>query len=89
MVTTATLRLKHAYPASAKSTVANVDLVHVLERIKGREMDVGAWVNVIGYVDRRREKGVFVQAIAVWDAGDVDLEAYQRAVEERKKSAST
>jgi hypothetical protein len=58
----------------------------VLERIKGRDMDVGAWVNVIGYVERRKEKGVFVQAIAVWDAGDVDLEAYQRAVEQRKKA---
>jgi hypothetical protein len=49
-------------------------------------MDVGAWVNVIGYVERRKEKGVFVQAIAVWNAGDVDLEAYQRAVEQKKRA---
>jgi hypothetical protein len=86
VVKTATLRLKHAYPASAKSMLANVDLVHVLERIQGRDMDVGAWVNVIGYVERRKEKGVFVQAIAVWNAGDVDLEAYQRAVEQKKRA---
>jgi hypothetical protein len=58
----------------------------VLERIQGRDMDVGAWVNVIGYVERRKEKGVFVQAIAVWNAGDVDLEAYQRAVEQKKRA---
>jgi hypothetical protein len=86
VVKTATLRLKHAYPASAKSMLANVDLVHVLERIQGRDMDVGAWVNVIGYVERRKEKGVFVQAIAVWNAGDVDLEAYQRAVEQKTRA---
>ena len=86
LVKTATLRLKHTYPPSAKSVLANVDLVHVLERIHGRDMDVGAWVNVIGYVERRKEKGVFVQAIAVWNAGDIDLQAYQRAVEQRKKA---
>lgn len=47
-------------------------------------MEVGTWINVIGYIERRKEKGVFVQAIAVWGAGNVDLNAYGRSVEARK-----
>jgi hypothetical protein len=50
-------------------------------------MEVGAWVNIIGYVDRRKEKGVFVQAITVWSAGNIDLNAYEKAVEARKAVA--
>lgn len=84
MVRTATLRLKHDYPTGGSATVANVDIVHVLERIKSHEMEVGAWINVIGYVERRKEKGVFVQAITVWGAGNVDLGAYEKSVEARK-----
>ena len=49
-------------------------------------MDVGAWVNVLGEVEHRKETGIFVQATAVWSAGIVDLEAYQKAVEARKEA---
>jgi hypothetical protein len=81
------LRLKHDYPASSSPIIANVDIEHVLERIKHHEMDVGTWLNVIGHVVRRKEKGVFVQAVTVWDAGNVDLDAYQKAVDKRKEVA--
>ncbi|KAJ8116200.1 hypothetical protein OPT61_g2309 [Boeremia exigua] len=84
VVQAATLRLKHNYPAARFAEIANVDVVHVLERIKTHEMEVGAWINVIGYVERRKEKGVYVQAIAVWSAGNVDLSAYEKAVEAKK-----
>lgn len=84
MVQTATLRLKHSYPAASSPVPANVDIAHVLERIKSHEMTVGTWINVIGYVERRKERGVFVQAIALWDAGNVDLSAYEKAVEAKK-----
>lgn len=47
-------------------------------------MEVGSWINVIGYVERRKEKGVFVQAVAVWAAGNVDLNAYEKAVGARR-----
>lgn len=90
VVHTATLRLRHNYPAAfsaaRSAAVANVNVVHVLERIKSHELDVGTWVNVIGYVERRTEKGVFVQAIAVWGAGNLDLSVYEKAVEARKAS---
>ncbi|KAI4625919.1 hypothetical protein J4E80_003053 [Alternaria sp. BMP 0032] len=81
---TATLRLKHNYPISDPPVIANLDIEHVLERIKELNVDVGTWLNVIGYVERRKEKGVFVQAVTVWNAGNVDLKAYEKAVEARK-----
>jgi hypothetical protein len=86
VVKAAILRLTHQYPASCPPAVANVDIEHVLERLKQHEMAVGTWLNVIGHVERRKEKGVYVQAVAVWDAGNVDLDAYQKAVESRNGS---
>jgi hypothetical protein len=41
---------------------------------------------VIGYVEQPKEKGVFVQAVTIWGAGNVDVEAYEKAVEKRKHS---
>ncbi|KAF1836516.1 hypothetical protein BDW02DRAFT_566945 [Decorospora gaudefroyi] len=88
IVQTATLRLKHHFPVSRPPVVANLDIEHVLDRIKHHDIEVGTWLNVIGYVERRQEAaGVFVQAIAVWDAGNVDLDAYEKAVEKRNEAA--
>lgn len=67
--------------------VVNVDIGHVLERIKRAELQVGAWINVLGYVERRKEKGVFVQAVALWDAGNVDLGTYEQAVVKRREAS--
>lgn len=78
------LRLKHKYPASSPSSTVNVNVVHVLERLKRHELDVGTWLNVIGYVGRHEDLGPSVQAVAVWDAGDVDLEAYEKVVDAKK-----
>lgn len=81
---TATLKLKHNYPAASAVEVANVDVVHVLERMKSSDLEVGSWINVIGYVERRRESGVFVQAVTIWSAGNINLSAYEKAVAVRK-----
>jgi hypothetical protein len=86
-VRTATLRLKHDYPVPSMPVIANLDIEHVLEQIKRHEVEVGTWLNVIGCVERRKEKGVFVQAIAIWDAGNVDLGAYEKAAGQRKETA--
>jgi hypothetical protein len=86
-VKTATLRLKHDYPATNPPVITNLDIEHVLERVKRHEVEVGTWLNVIGHVERRKERGVFVQAVAVWDAGNVDLAVYEQAVEQRKQTA--
>jgi hypothetical protein len=86
LVKTAILRLIHHYPASDPPTVANVDVELVLESIKPHELDVGTWINVIGHVERCKEKGVFVQAIAVWDAGNINLDAYHNVFEKRREA---
>jgi hypothetical protein len=49
-------------------------------------VDVGSWLNVMGYVERRKEEGIFVQAVAVWDAGNVDLATYEKAVAKRNET---
>ncbi|CAE7180018.1 Ten1 domain containing protein [Pyrenophora teres f. teres] len=87
IVETATLRLKHHYPVSSPPLIANVDIEHVLEKVKRHEVDVGTWLNVIGYVQRRTNKGVSVQALCIWDAGNPDLAAYTKAVEKRNEIA--
>ncbi|KAF2186236.1 hypothetical protein K469DRAFT_630998 [Zopfia rhizophila CBS 207.26] len=84
-IPTATLILKHRYPTSAPPSIVHVNVEHVLESIKRCEVDVGSWINVIGYVEKRAEKRVFVQALVVWDAGNVDLDAYERGVDQRRE----
>lgn len=81
---TATLRLKHNYPVLADPVIAYLDIEHVLERAKNSDVDVGTWLNVIGYVQNIEHSTVSVQAILIWDAGNVDLEAYQNAIQARK-----
>lgn len=82
----ATLRLKHAYPTADRPVVASVNIDHVLERVKHHELDVGTWLNVIGHVLRKEGSNVSVQAVAIWDAGNVDVQAYEKAMEIRKEA---
>jgi hypothetical protein len=86
VVRTATLRLKHDYPASHPPKVANVNVGLILERVKYYQLEVGTWINVLGHIERRKEKGIYVQAVAVWDAGNIDLPAYEKAVERKLES---
>jgi hypothetical protein len=86
VVKTATLRLKHNYPVSEPALVVDVDIELILEVMKRNYLDVGTWLNVIGHVQHRQKNGVSVQAVAIWDAGNVDLVAYQTAVEKRNQA---
>ncbi len=54
-----TLTLQHAHSLStAINAIALVDVTLLLEGLKREDMEVGAWVNVIGYVeDMVREGG--------------------------------
>jgi hypothetical protein len=89
LVQSATLCLKHNYPPSSKPKIALVNVQVILDTITRKEVEVGSWLNVIGYVERRdeKEKGIFVQAIVIWDAGDVDLVAYEKAVRARQEAS--
>lgn len=100
-VSTATLTLKHAYPANAakSAAVVHVNVDHVLETVKSTDLELGAWLNIIGYVAAppdgskwRAKKGgadniaevTNAQAIMLWSAGDIRLDVYEKAVEARK-----
>ena len=51
-LSSAILSLEHDYPCShASTTVALVDVNLLLESLKREDTQVGAWVNVIGYVE--------------------------------------
>ncbi|KAL1627414.1 hypothetical protein SLS54_002339 [Diplodia seriata] len=95
---TGTLILKHAYPTKP-SVIARVNIDHVLESVKCTDLEVGAWLNIVGYVrspppNRRSQMaqkknvadGVYVQAIMLWTAGDIKLDNYEKAVDARKKA---
>lgn len=94
---TGALKLQHAYPAcpnnptnKACPTTAVVDVNLLLSTLKWRDIQVGGWVNVIGYVQdlgkgkiKGRGSAVGVQALMLWSAGAVRLAEYEKAVEMR------
>ena len=59
-LSTGVLELQHAYPSAFDTTViALVDVNLLLENLKREDIVVGAWVNIIGYVEEtvnKREK---------------------------------
>ncbi|KAN0108254.1 CST complex subunit Ten1 [Hyaloscypha variabilis] len=86
---TAILTLQHSHP-SASSATALVDVNLLLRTLKSDETQVGAWVNVLGYVERKRqttssneEAAVQIQALLLWSSGPFDLEGYERSVDRR------
>ncbi|KAL9637672.1 MAG: hypothetical protein Q9164_002061 [Protoblastenia rupestris] len=105
------LELQHSCPhLSSTAVIAMVDLNLLLENINREDMEIGAWVNVVGYLgdvatdteesnhrrkrvrDEEFSKGrrtlrVEVQAVLLWNAGGVKLTDYEKAVEERTRTA--
>jgi hypothetical protein len=72
----------------------NIDIV--LETLKSTALEVDAWVNVIGYVTSRKThvessgrkletaaNVTYVQAIVLWEAVAVELNAYEKALQGR------
>lgn len=59
-LSTGVLELQHAYPPAYDITViAVVDVNLLLENLKREDIVVGAWVNIVGYVEeiiKKREK---------------------------------
>ena len=91
---TAALILKHNYPYdSPTATVASVEISHLLESVKGSDLEKGAWVNLVGYKTlltrpqpNNSECQVCVQAVMLWSAGAVKLHAYETALSLRLRS---
>ena len=59
-ISTGVLELQHAHPSAYDMTViAVVDVNLLLENLKREDVAVGAWVNIVGYVEgviNKREK---------------------------------
>ena len=54
---TGVLELQHLYPQPTSSVLAMVDINVIIETTKRELLEVGAWVNVVGYVGERVRKG--------------------------------
>ena len=56
-LSTGVLELQHAYPTTFDTTVvALVDVNLLLENLKREDIVVGAWVNIVGYIEEIMNK---------------------------------
>ncbi|TVY22261.1 hypothetical protein LHYA1_G009040 [Lachnellula hyalina] len=90
---TATLTLEHNYPpGQTLRALVNIDLI--LNTIKSHETRTGEWVNVMGYIQAEsqpkhsviNESGVPVQAIVLWSSSSLNLQTYERSLDQQKTS---
>jgi hypothetical protein len=82
--------------------VARINTDHVLESVRLTDVQVGSWVNVIGYTSSRSVNPVYpfsiadpavsseigVQATVLWNARELDIRNYEAALASRKTAAS-
>ncbi|KAE9377894.1 hypothetical protein N431DRAFT_328477 [Stipitochalara longipes BDJ] len=91
---TALLTLEHAHP-SKNPVKAMVDVNLLLSTLKSDETQVGTWVNVLGYVERKKqnlpnidEREVQIQALVLWSSGPFNLEGYERSLDRKIAEAA-
>ncbi|KAF2482774.1 CST complex subunit Ten1 [Neohortaea acidophila] len=95
----AKLVLRSAYPAVNTSVpCALVNVENVLELVDHRQLETGAWVNVVGYIEKDQEfkslksdqpsSSVMVRATLIWSAGAIRMDRYEAAVREYQKPLS-
>lgn len=90
--------------SSKTTTKATVDINLILENTNLELLQPGSWINVIGYVrskptpnSRRlstgRKKAVAelpeIQAVLVWNAGAIQVDKYEKTMEEHLASMAT
>lgn len=84
------------YPSSTKTrlsscVIAEIDIEHVLDSLQNTEVSVGAWLNIVGYVQNRNQgsslrsndqstKRTRVQAVLLWNAGSLNIATYLTAL---------
>ena len=88
------LVLRHEYKGSKH--VAQVTIEHVRENLPATSTMTGSWINVVGYVQAHGESDSTVsaaeidmtdiQATMLWEAGSLQLEDYEKAIEAQKAS---
>lgn len=75
-------------PTNNKDTTVLVDIYHLLDAIKADDLEVGAWLNVFGYVraeearaDLKGENGqIYVEATMIVNAGAIRIGEYEQTV---------
>lgn len=101
-IDTGTLVLKGEYEyavTASSSSIIFASIDNVLESIKSDLLQVGAWVNIVGYVKpptqitlpskRRRESSKMLsvptlEVLVIWSAGAIKLSDYQSAMRSRQ-----
>jgi len=88
----ATLHLKDRFASTSASSTpgsASVNVAYVLDALNFELTQVGAWVNVVGYVRTTRDENSdpgkssrSVDAVVIWSAGAIKLDEYEAAVRE-------
>jgi hypothetical protein len=100
---TGTALLTHHYPVSPHQITARVNIDLVLEVVNSYVLQVGSWINVIGYICGRTldpplnagvgETPVYsevaIRAVMLWSAGDLKLKSYEDRLQERKDAHTT
>ena len=99
-VSTGCLILEHNYPlGGTEPAIINVDINLLLEAVKAVDLQVGALLNVLGYVRKRpstairtrsasgplERKSVDVEAVMIWSAGAVRIGEYERVLRDCKE----
>lgn len=91
--------LRSAYPAVNTSVpCALVNVENILELVDHRLLEIGAWVNVVGYIEKHQESkplkpdqaspSVMVRATLLWSAGAIRMDRYEAAVREYQNPLS-
>lgn len=94
---TAILELFHNFPQArnaAKSTV-HLDITDLLESLRREDLEVGAWVNVVGSIQASANPSTAtgrnglqeipkVKAVMLWSAGSINMGEYEKALTERQ-----
>lgn len=81
----ALLSLFHRFPSPQDNHIAWVDISQLLDSVNQQHLEVGAWLNVIGYVAPSSSKSCTrIQAIMLWSAGSINLQQYETALLQRQ-----
>ena len=101
-VSAGNLVLEHAYPSDlVKRPQVTVDVRLIVESLKPHLLQVGSWLNVIGYTRKfeltRKRKGddrdnpmpaskVHLQAVLLWSAGPIRLAEYEHVLSRQQEA---
>ncbi|CAK3743723.1 hypothetical protein CB0940_11881 [Lecanosticta acicola] len=98
----ATLVLKESCPASTGTPKVLVNITNVLESVNHELLQVGAWLNIVGYVTKAaktvksssskrvrstRQKPPVVDALMLWSAGAIKLQEYKASARSYQDTA--